>query len=112
MKDDKRDGAASDAVTERIIGCAFTVANTLGIGFAEKVYENALAHEMRKHGLVVVQQRGILVRYDDVVIGDYIADMMIEDRIIIELKIARSLSDDHVAQCINYLRASGKTLCS
>jgi hypothetical protein len=63
-----------DGVTERIIGCAFTVANTLGIGFLEKVYENALAHEMRKRGLLVVQQRGIVVRYDDAVIGEYTAD--------------------------------------
>jgi GxxExxY protein len=105
------DDAGPSAATERIIGCAFTVANTLGIGFAEKVYENALAHEMRKRGLAVVQQRGIAVRYDDVVVGDYAADLLIEDRVIVELKVVRSLGDEHAAQCMNYLRATGKTLC-
>jgi len=66
-----------DSVTGRIIGCAFTVANTLGAGFAEKVYENALAHEMKKRGLAVRQQRGITVRYDNVIIGEYSADIVV-----------------------------------
>jgi GxxExxY protein len=105
------DGGAPTGVTERIIGCAFTVANALGIGFLEKVYENALAHEMRKRGLVVAQQRGIVVRYDDIVIGDYTADLMVDDRIIVELKVVRSLSEQHVAQCVNYLRATGLDFC-
>jgi GxxExxY protein len=100
-----------DGVTERIIGCAFTVANTLGIGFSEKVYENALAHEMPKRGLLVVQQRGIVVRYDDAVVGEYIADLVVDDRIIVELKVVKALSEQHVAQCVNYLRATGLDLC-
>jgi GxxExxY protein len=100
-----------DGVTERIIGCAFTVANTLGIGFSEKVYENALAHEMRKRGLLVVQQRGIVVRYDDAVVGEYIADLVVDDRIIVELKVVKALSEQHVAQCVNYLRATGLDRC-
>jgi GxxExxY protein len=100
-----------DGVTERIIGCAFTVANTLGIGFLEKVYENALAHEMRKRGLLVVQQRGIVVRYDDAVVGEYIADLVVDDRIIVELKVVKALSEQHVAHCVNYLRATELDLC-
>jgi GxxExxY protein len=98
-------------VTERIIGCAFTVANTLGIGFLGKVYANALAHEMRKRGLAVMQQRPIVVRYDNVVVGDYFADLIVDDRVIIELKIVRSLNEQHVVQCTNYLRATGLGLC-
>src|SRR6202012_3663248 len=105
------DRGAPDRVTERIIGSAFTVSNTLGVGFLEKVYENALAHEMRKRGLVVAQQRGILVRYDDIIIGDYTADLLVEDRIIVELKVVKSLNEQHIAQCVNYLRATGMELC-
>jgi GxxExxY protein len=97
-------------VTERIIGCAFRVANTLGHGFVEKVYENALAHEMRKSGLGVVQQRGIVVFYDDVIVGEYAADLLVEDQIIVELKVVGALSDVHVPQCRNYLRATDKPL--
>jgi GxxExxY protein len=98
-------------VTERIIGCAFKVANALGHGFAEKVYENALAHEMRKRGLGVVQQRGIVVFYDDVIVGEYAADLLVEDQVIVELKAVGTLSDLHIPQCRNYLRATGKPLC-
>jgi GxxExxY protein len=60
-----------DAITEKIIGTAHKVSNTLGIGFVEKVYENAHAHEMRKDGLTVVQQHPIKVVYDDIVVGDF-----------------------------------------
>jgi GxxExxY protein len=100
-----------DGVTERIIGCAFTVANTPGVGFAEKVYENALAYEMRKHGLTVEQQRGITVRYDNVIIGEYSADFVVNDHVIVELKVVKSIAHEHVAQCMNYLRATGERLC-
>jgi GxxExxY protein len=100
-----------EPVTERIIGCAFRVASTRDSGFVEKVYENALAHEMRKCGLGVVQQRGIIVFYDDVIVGEYTADLLVEDQVIVELKVVTGLSDVHVSQCRNYLRATGKTLC-
>ena len=100
-----------DGVTGSIIGCAFTVANALGVGFLEKVYENALAHEMRKRGLHVARQRPIVVRYDTIIVGDYTADLMVEDQVVIELKVARSLYNQHVAQCMNYLRATNKPVC-
>ncbi len=108
---DEGDARLSEPVTEVIIGCAFRVANRLGHGFVEKVYENALAHEMRKCGLSVVQQRGIVVLYDDVIVGEFIADLLVEDQVIVELKVVGALSDVHIPQCRNYLRATGKPLC-
>ena len=100
-----------DPITERIIGSAFTVANTLGHGFVEKVYENSLAHEMRKKGLGAVQQRGIVVLYDTIIVGEYAADLLVEDRVIVELKAVGALSDVHIPQCRNYLRATNMPLC-
>jgi GxxExxY protein len=100
-----------DAVSERIIGCAFTVANTLGSGFLEKVYENALALELRAAGFAVEQQRPIGVTYKGVLVGDYFADLLVEGAVLIELKTVWTLDGAHRAQCINYLRATGKRLC-
>ena len=105
------DNAALDRLTERIIGCAFTVSNTLGVGFLEKVYGNALAHELSKVGLHARQQYGITVRYDGVVVGEYVADFFVENAIVVELKVARTLDDIHRAQCLNYLKATGLTVC-
>ena len=100
-----------NALSERIIGCAFTVANGLGSGFLEKVYENALAHELRKAGLTVAQQQGVSVIYDDVIVGEYAADLLVEAAVVVELKAVRALDDVHQAQCMNYLRATGMHLC-
>jgi GxxExxY protein len=100
-----------DAMSEQIIGCAFVVANTLGSGFLEKVYENALALELRAAGLAVEQQRGITVTYKGALVGEYFADLLVEDAVLIELKTVRALDRAHRAQCINYLRATGKRLC-
>ena len=100
-----------NALSERIIGCAFQVSNTLGCGFLEKVYENALAHELRKNGLQVKQQEPITVTYDGVVVGDYFADLLVADTIIVELKAAKDLSEAFAAQCLNYLKATGMPLC-
>jgi GxxExxY protein len=104
-------GPALDAISSRIIGCAFSVANALGSGFLEKVYENALAVELRTAGLAVAQQRGIAVRYKDVLVGEYFVDLLVEDAVLIELKTVRALDGAHRAQCINYLRATGRSLC-
>ncbi len=97
-------------VTERIIGCAFVVGNTLGVGFLEKVYENALVHELRKQGLKVEQQRPIEVLYDGVIVGNYQADLLVEESVITELKAVTALAPMHFAQCMNYLKATGLTL--
>ncbi len=100
-----------DEITEKIIGCSFTVSNILGCGFLEKVYENALAHELRKNGLKVNQQHKITVKYDGIIVGEYVADILIEDQVIVELKACKNLEDVHLAQCINYLKATGLHIC-
>jgi GxxExxY protein len=94
-------------VTERIIGCAFKGANSLRHGFVEKACENALAHEMRKCGLGVVQQRGIGVFHDDVIVGEYIAELLVEDQVIVELKVVSALASVHLPQCRHYLPGMG-----
>jgi GxxExxY protein len=98
-------------VSERIIGCAFRVSNALGVGFLEKIYENALTYELRKAGLVVEQQFGIVVHYEGAVMGQYSVDLLVEASVIVELKAIRVLDSVHDAQCINYLRATGLPLC-
>lgn len=105
------DVARLNAISERIIGCAFTVGNALGHGFLEKVYENALAHELHKSGLTVAQQREIKVLYDGIVVGAYIVDLLVEGRVLVEIKTVRALDDVHSAQCLNYLKATGHHLC-
>jgi GxxExxY protein len=107
---DERRYESVDDITEIIIGAAYQVANTLGVGFLEKVYENALVHEIRKRGLRADQQVPIEVVYDGVLVGQYFAGILVESMVIIELKYAKNLDDSHMAQCINYLKATGKTL--
>lgn len=98
--------------TKRIIGCAYEVSNQLGSGFLEKVYENALVYELCREGFAVDQQWGIEVLYDgNVVVGKYVADLLVEDRVLVELKAVKALDDVHMAQCLNYLKATGLTLC-
>jgi len=93
-----------DDITEKVIGCAYNVANALGSGFLEKVYENALAHELRKSGLAVQQQKHVSVIYDGIVVGDYTADLLVQESVVVELKTAKTLEDIHIAQCLNYLQ--------
>jgi GxxExxY protein len=100
-----------DQLTQTVIRCAFTVSNTLGCGFLEKVYENALTHELRKAGLQVQQQYGISVYYDGVVVGEYAADLLVEGVLLVELKAVQEFNDIHMAQCLNYLRATNLHLC-
>src|SRR5260370_14123660 len=75
-----------NSVTARIIGCAFAVSNTLGAGYLEKVYENALVCELRQNGLTIHQQRPIRVMYRGTIVGEYVADVVVEDRVLVELK--------------------------
>ncbi|TAF09217.1 MAG: GxxExxY protein [Nostocales cyanobacterium] len=98
-------------VTEQVIGCSFKVGNTLGVGFLEAVYENALVHELRKTGLLVEQQKMLEVWYDGIVVGNYRADLLVENAIIVELKAVTALDSRHFAQCMNYLKATGFSLC-
>jgi len=103
--------SGSDPVSEKVLGCAFAVANGLGAGFSEKVYENAMVHELRKAGLKVVQQPGIEVWYDQVVVGQFTADLLIENHLLVELKTVKALDDNHLGQALNYLRATGLDAC-
>jgi GxxExxY protein len=105
------DGKDLNEITRHIIGCAHTVSNTLGCGFLEKVYENALAHELRKCGLRVQQQHAVDVWYDGVKVGDYTADLLVEGHVLVELKAVKTFDDIHAAQCHNYLRATGLHVC-
>jgi len=100
-----------NALSEKVIGCAYAVSNSLGSGFLEKVYENALAHELRKNGIEVEQQCSMRVSYDGVVVGEFNADLLVEKELLIELKAAKALDQSHLAQGMNYLKASGLKLC-
>jgi len=100
-----------DRLTERIIGHAYRVSNALGIGFVEKVYENALVHLAQKDGLKVNQQHPIRVMFDGIVVGDFCVDMLVEGCILVELKAVSELASEHLAQALNYLRASGLEAC-
>ncbi len=93
-------------LTRRIIGIFFDVYNALGYGFLEKVYENAMALRLRKAGFRVVQQQPIKVYFDGEVIGEYAADLVVNDLVLVELKAARELADEHEAQLLNYLKAT------
>jgi GxxExxY protein len=100
-----------DRITERIIGCVCQVSTALGPGFLEKVYENALAVELRQCEFRVEQQHRIEVRYKDVLVGDFIADLLVDECVIVEIKAIKSLDDIHTAQCVNYLKATGVNIC-
>ena len=95
-----------EKITETIIKSFYTVYNTLGYGFLEKVYENEMAIELRKTGLNVELQKNIKVYYDYKEIGDYFADLLIENSVIVELKSAKTICEEHEAQLINNLRAT------
>lgn len=95
-----------DELTQTIIGCAFKVHNSLGPGFQEKVYENALRIELEKLGLRVQQQEPINVEYEGQVVGEYYADLWVDGRVVIELKAAQMLAKVHEVQLVNYLTAT------
>jgi GxxExxY protein len=93
-------------ITDAIISCFYTVYNALGYGFLEKVYENALLLELRKQGLKAEEQHPIVVTYDAVPVGEYFADILVEDAVIIEIKAVKSILPEHEAQLLNYLKAT------
>lgn len=83
----------------------------MGSGFLEKCYENALAHELRKSGVRVEQQVRLDVWYDGIIVGEFVADLIVNGSVIVELKAIERLDTIHSAQCINYLAATGLPLC-
>jgi len=95
-------------VTEEIIKIFFKVYNTLGYGFLENVYENAMKDEFEMCGILYENQKPIKVLYNDKIVGDYIADFVIENKIIVELKAVKELAKEHESQLINYLTATNK----
>jgi GxxExxY protein len=101
------DEMTEDDLTHLIIGCAYKVHNTLGPGFLEKVYENALRIELEKAGFRVKQQEPINVIYEGQIVGEYYADLWVNERVVIELKAALVLAKQHEVQLVNYLTATG-----
>jgi len=95
-----------DALTRIIIGCAYKVHNALGPGFQEKVYENALRIELEKLGLRIKQQEPINVTYEEQLVGEYRADLWVDDRLVIEVKAVQVLAKQHEVQLVNYLAAT------
>ena len=94
-------------LTEKILRAFFKKVHArLGYGFLEKVYENAMTIELRKMGLQVEQQHKILVYYEGQVVGEYFADLLVDRKVIVELKAAQAISEEHEAQLLNYLRAT------
>ena len=94
-------------LTSQIIASAFEVYNILGSGFLEKVYENAMVVELRQKGLNAIPQQGITVFYKEKCVGEYCADIIVEDKVILELKALENIADIHEIQLKNYLKATG-----
>lgn len=99
-----------DKLTEKIIACAYKVHNTLGAGFLEKVYENAMMIELRKQGIDARQQENIKVYYEGEIVGDYFADIIVENEIIVELKAVEKLTKMFEVQIVNYLNGIDKEI--
>ena len=97
-----------ETLTEKIIGCAYLVYNTMGYGFLESVYEKCMLIELRKAGLRAESQRAVVVHYDGEVVGEFAADLLVDDTIIAELKSVRRMAKAHEVQLVNYLVATGK----
>ena len=97
-------------VTEQIINAAFAVSNALGNGFLEKVYENSLCIELKKRNIRFDQQKPVNVYYGDEVVGEYYADLLVEDIVVVELKTVNRIAETHEAQLIHYLKATNKKI--
>ena len=98
-------------LTETVIGAAFEVSNQLRAGFLEKVYERALVRELMERGIRAETQVAFSVAYKGHCVGEYFADILVERELMVELKCVERLTGEHTAQCLNYLKASGKQLC-
>src|SRR5260370_22206682 len=105
------DGRGCDSLTERVVGAVVEVSNTLGSGFLEEVYKRALIRELAIQGIRATPQASFAIRYKGHYAGDYFADILVEDMLVVELKCVESFAKEHTAQCLNYLRASGLTVC-
>jgi GxxExxY protein len=97
-------------LTEVVIGAAFEVANVIGAGFLEKVYERALIHELALRGVPAKAQVSFPISYKGKYLGEYAADLVVDEKVIVELKCVDRFANEHLAQCINYLKASRLTV--
>ncbi len=97
----------NDPLTEKIIGCAFRVANGLGPGYIESVYHKAMMHELTKLGLKAESKKPLTAIYDGVVVGEFEPDILVEDEVILELKAIKALDEFFTAKCLNYLTTTG-----
>ena len=97
-------------MTEKIIGCAYHVYNRMGFGFLESVYEKCMLIELRKAGLNAESQKPITVYYENEIVGEFVADILVNDKIILELKSVRRIIKAHEVQLVNYLVATGKQI--
>ena len=108
---DKQDGQDKglkhEQITKSVIGCAFEVINELGAGFLESVYEKALLLVLRQKGLSAIPQHAVKVMFRGECVGDFYADICVEEKVIIELKAVKAITPEHQAQIINYLNATG-----
>ena len=97
-------------LTEKIIACAYRVYNKMGFGFLESVYEKCLAIELSKSGLEVETQKPITVFYNREIVGEFLADILVDDTVILELKLVKKIAKAHEVQLVNYLVATGKEI--
>ena len=103
--------AALEALVEAVVGAAYEVSNVLGAGFLEKLYERALIEELRLRGIPTAAQVTFPVAYKGRHLGTYAADLVVDGRLLVEIKCVEHLTNEHLAQCINYLRATGLGIC-
>ncbi len=107
-KQDRQDKRLKhEQITRTVLGCAFEVSNELGAGFLESVYEKALLLALRQKGLSAVAQHAVKVMFRGECVGDFYADIFVEDKVIVELKTVKAIAPEHQAQIINYMNATG-----
>jgi GxxExxY protein len=104
------DANERESLIHRVIGTIYEVSNVLGAGFLEKVYERALVRELRARGIRAETQASFPVLYKGDRVGEYFADLLVEEYLVVEIKCVEQFSNQHLAQCLNYLKASGKNI--
>ena len=107
MNTDYKDSKYKE-LTEKIIKIFYKVYNTLGYGFLERIYENAMMIELKREDIPAFSQYAIKVFYEDEIVGEYFADILVDDKVIVEIKAARNLALENEAQLLNYLKATDK----
>src|SRR4051794_27828674 len=105
------DNTCLDSLSDNVLGAVFEVSKTLGPGFLEKVYQRALLLELSLRGIRATAEASFAVMYKGRPVGEYIADLLVEDTLVVELKCAERLANEHAAQCLNSLRVCGRTVC-